>query len=76
MNNGNMYLLKDDYDFYYLWNSWDGHLLKVSDEFANEDDIDDGYPPDGLDGVEKVVSNIIGNMYWVLKDSVAVFRTN
>lgn len=59
-----LYLMKDAKDMYYLWNLWDGHLLKVSSEFATEDNLDedDGDTTDGLKGVEKIVSNIIDNL--------------
>lgn len=69
---GDWYLLMDAKD-YYLWDPWDGHLLRVSDEIVNEDNDD---PYEGLEGVEKAVHNIISGLYWALKDAQAVFRTN
>lgn len=49
--------------------------MRVSDEIVNQDDPDDD-PYDRLDGVEKVVNNILSGLYWALKDAQAVFRTN
>lgn len=57
------YILQDAKGIYYLWGLWDGHLLRVTDEWT-----------EGLDSVEAVVDNIICNLYWVEEDTVTVFR--
>lgn len=48
---------------YYLWDSWDGRVLKVPDEWTED-----------LEKVEDVVDMILCSLYWVLQDVVKVLR--
>lgn len=63
---GDIYLLKDTEGTFYVWDMWDGLLLRVAEEWTIDDD---------LDSVEKVVDNNLCNLYLGLEDSEKVFRT-
>jgi hypothetical protein len=45
-----VYLLRDKEGTFYIWDEWDGLLLRVDEEWTIADD---------LDSVEKVVDNIL-----------------
>jgi len=59
------YILQDANGLYYLWDLWDGHLLRVTDKWTKGDDLIE---------VEDVVDNILCNLFWVEQDTVKVFR--
>jgi hypothetical protein len=45
---------------------WDGTLFRLSEEWTIDDD---------LDSVEDVVGNILGKLYWVIREAEQIFCT-
>lgn len=66
LNTDSSFTLKDAKGLYYLWNMWEGHLWRVTDNWTKGD---------GLVSIEAVVDNILCNISWVENDAVKVFRT-
>jgi hypothetical protein len=60
------WILQDAKGMHYLWDVWDGHLLRVTEEWTRGSE---------LEKVEDVIRNILGSLSFVEEDAVKVFRT-
>ncbi|KAF2833277.1 hypothetical protein CC86DRAFT_399909 [Ophiobolus disseminans] len=60
------WILRDAQGSCYLWDMWDGHLLKVTDNWTTGPELKD---------IEDVMKNILANLSWVEEEAVRVFRT-
>ena len=61
------YILRDAEGIYYLWELWDGHLLRVGEHWVKGPH---------LHTVEDVVGNILCELTWVEQDSQRVYKTD
>lgn len=60
-----MFLLTDADGKFYLWDPWDGHLLRAADKWTVKE---------GMVEIEDQVHNILRNLYWVVKQATVVFK--
>jgi hypothetical protein len=63
---GETWILQDAKGTFYLWDAWDGHLLRVTEKWTQGPE---------LETVEDVVDNIVCNLSFVEDDAIKVFRT-
>jgi hypothetical protein len=63
---GETWILQDAKGTFYLWDAWDGHLLRVTEKWTKGPE---------LETVEDVVDNIVCNLSFVEDDAIKVFRT-
>lgn len=71
---GDMYILRDTKHVYYVWDPWYGPILKVSAEYSTVAGTEDEDFGEGLGEVEKIVSNILFNLHWVLEESEVICK--
>jgi hypothetical protein len=65
-DNSDRYILRDAEGIYYLWDLWDGHLVRVGEHWVKGPH---------LHTVEHAVGNILCELTWIEDDSQRVYRT-
>lgn len=64
-SDGDMFLLTDSGGKLYVWDPWDGHLLKLEDRWTNRE---------GMKKMEDKVDNVLEDLHWVLRGATPIYR--